>query len=337
MAIPLYSVQFGIDLGTANTVICRPGGEVVLREASVMAVRGESGTKVVRVGNAARDLIGRSPAGLRTIRPIRDGVVTDLQEARAFIMAVLRRAVTSVWGRVHPRAVVGVPAGATSMERRALIEAVEDAGMSRVDLVPEPVAGAVGCGIDPMERRVHMVLDVGGGTAEVAAFGFGGLLASRSCRVAGDEMTLALQDLIRRRYGVLVGELTAEDTKIRLREVSLSGDPLVVAGVDSATGRGQTIVVDAEELTAAIQPTLDGILAALRSCLDELPPRTIGDILTEGIVTFGGGSLLAGFGQRLEEEFGFGVRHAERPMTCVAEGAAALLHRPEVLDAYGGD
>lgn len=335
MSLPLYSARLGIDLGTANTVVCRADGEVILCEASVMAVRSAGGKKVVQVGNSARELIGRAPAGLATIRPIRDGVVTDLQHARAFITAVLRRAVSNAWERVRPRAIVGVPAGATTMERRALIAAVEEAGLARVDLVPEPVAGAVGCGVDPMNSRVHMVLDVGGGTAEVAAFGFGNIFASHSSRIAGDEITLALQDVIRRRYGIMLGELTAEDAKIRLREASLSGEPLVVAGCDSATGRGRSVIVDPEELRAAIQPTLDAILASLRSCLDELPPRTIGDIMSEGIVTFGGGSLLAGFGQRLEEEFGFGVRHAERPMTCVAEGAAALLGRPDVLTAYG--
>jgi rod shape-determining protein MreB len=333
--LPIYSSGFGIDLGTANSVVCRSTGEVLLNQPSVMAIRQNGSPKVVRIGDEARELIGRAPAGLITIRPIRDGVVTDLQHARAFIVALLNRAVSSSWQRLRPRAVVGVPVGATALERRALIAAVQEAGMARVDLLPEPIAGAVGCGVDPLEARAHMVIDVGGGTAEVTAFGFGGVLASNSCRIAGDEMTAALHDHVRRHYGIAIGEITAEDVKLRLREVAMTGEPLVVAGVDTSTGRGQSVIVDPQELNEALQPTLDGIFSTLGTCLDDLPPRTVGDILNDGILAFGGGSLLMGFGQRLEEEFGFGVRHAERPMTCVAEGAAAALQQPLVLAAFG--
>lgn len=316
-------------------MVCRSTGEVLLNQPSVMAVRRNGGTKVVRIGDEARELIGRTPMGLTTIRPIRDGVVTDLQQARMFIAALLSRAASSGWRRLRPRAVVGVPAGATALERRALIAAVQEAGMARVDLLPEPISGAVGCGVDPLEARAHMVVDVGGGTAEVTAFGFGGILASSSCRIAGDEMTAALQDHVRRRHGLVIGEITAEDVKLRLREVAMTGEPLVVAGVETGTGRGQSLIVDPQELNDALQPTLDGIFSALSSCLDNLPPRSVGDILGDGVLTFGGGSLLMGFGQRLEEEFGFGVHHAEHPMTCVAEGAAAALRQPLLLAAYG--
>ncbi len=301
-----------------------------------MAIRQNGHPRVVRIGDEARELIGRAPAGLITIRPIRDGVVTDLQHARAFIVALLRRAVSSSWQRLRPRVVVGVPVGATALERRALIAAVQEAGMARVDLLPEPISGALGCGVDPLEPRAHMVIDVGGGTAEITAFGFGGILASNSCRIAGDEMTAALQDHVRRHCGLSIGEITAEDVKLRLREVAMTGEPLVVAGVETATGRGQSVIIDPQELNDALQPTLHGIFSTLGQCLDDLPPRSVGDILEDGVLTFGGGSLLMGFGQRLEEEFGFGVRHAERPLTCVAEGAAAALSRPMVLAAFGG-
>ena len=333
----LFSTRFGIDLGTANTVVCHPGGRIVLNEPSVMAVRADGGNSApVLIGREARELIGRTPVGLTTVRPIRDGVITDLQSARTFIVAILRRALRQPWERIRPRAAVGVPAGATSLERRALVEAVEEAGVSRVDLVPEPVAGAIGCGIDPLQPRAHMVVDVGGGTAEVSAFCFGGILSTRSCRIAGDEMTMALHHFLRQEHQLVVGELTAEDLKIRLRDATAEGQPLVVEGRDVLTSRPRLITLDPQEVADALRPTVDGIVDALTGCLEDLPPQAVGDIMHEGVIAFGGGSLLAGFEQRLEEEFGFGVQHAQRPLTCVAEGAAQVVSMPNVIAAFSG-
>jgi rod shape-determining protein MreB len=330
-----FSPRFGIDLGTANTVVCRPGRRIVLNEPSVMAVRvnGHSGPPV-RIGHDARELVGRTPVGLMTVRPIRDGVITDLQSARTFIAAILHQVLRHPWERIRPCAAVGVPAGATSLERRALIEAVEEAGVSRVELVPEPVAGAIGCGIDPLQPRAHMVVDVGGGTAEVSAFCFGGILATRSCRVAGDEMTMALHQYLRQEHQLVVGELTAEDIKIRLRDAVAEGQPLVVEGRDVLSSRPRLITLDPKDVADALRPTVDGIIDALTGCLEDLPPQAVGDIMHEGIIAFGGGSLLAGFEQRLEEEFGFSVQHAERPLTCVAEGAALVISMPAVIAAF---
>ena len=335
LGMALYSARFGIDLGTANTVVCRPGGTIVLNEPSVMAVRTNgSGGSPVRVGREARELVGRTPAGLTTVRPIRDGVITDLQSARSFIVAILRRAMRYPWERLRPRAAVGVPAGATSLERRALIEAVEEAGVSRIDLVPEPIAGAIGCGIDPLQPHAHMVVDVGGGTAEVSAFCFGGILTTRSCRIAGDEMTLALLQYLRQEHQLIVGEITCEDVKVRLRDAATEGQPLVVEGRDVVSSRPRLLSLDAGDVAEALRPTVDGIVEALTGCLEDLPPQAVGDIMHEGVIAFGGGSLLAGFEQRLEEEFGFSVQHAARPLTCVAEGAAMVTTLPSVIAAY---
>jgi len=336
--LTLFSRRFGIDLGTANTVVCRPGPRIILNEPSVMTVRANGhGPVPVRVGHEARELMGRTPVGLTTVRPIRDGVITDLQSARAFIVAILRMAMHHPWERIRLHAAVGVPAGATALERRGLIEAVEEAGVSRVDLIPEPVAGAIGCGIDPLLPRAHMVVDVGGGTAEVSAFCFGGILANRSCRVAGDEMTLALLQYLRQEHQLMVGELTAEDIKIRLRDATAEGQPLVIEGQDLLTSRPRLMTLDPREVTAALRPTVDGIVDALTGCLEDLPPQAVGDIMHEGVIAFGGGSLLAGFEQRLEEEFGFSVHHAARPLTCVAEGAALVVSMPSVIAAYSGN
>jgi rod shape-determining protein MreB and related proteins len=332
-----HSGGYGIDLGTANTVVCKAPGTVVLDEPSVMVMSATGATRdPILVGTPAREMVGRTPVGMMTVRPIRDGVITDLQTARIFIVAILRRVAASRWERLRPCAVVGVPSGATSLERRALVEAVEEAGVDRVDLIAEPIAGAVGCGIDPLTPRAHMVVDVGGGTAEVTAFCFGGILTSRSCRIAGDEMTVALHQYLRQEHGILVGELTAEDIKVRLRNIDGAVGSLVVEGRDLVTNRPKLVSLDAAEVAEALRPTVDGILEALGACLEDLPPQAVGDIMQDGVLAFGGGSLLQGFEGRLEQAFGFTVHHAARPLTCVAEGAAALLGQRRVISAFGG-
>ncbi len=333
----MWSAGYGIDLGTANTVVCHPRRGILLNEPSVMVVPagGGRGRRPLLIGHEARELTGRTPVGMLTVRPIRDGVVTDLQTARSFIIGILHQVARRPWERFRPHAVTGVPAGATGLERQALTEAVEESGAGRVDLVPEPIAGAVGSGIDPLEPQAHMVVDVGGGTAEVTAFCFGGILTTRSCRVAGDEMTIALYQYLRQEHQLLVGELTAEDIKMRLRNGHTDGDgSLMVEGRDLVTGRPKLLTLAPGEVAEALRPTVDGIIETLANALEDLPPQAVGDIMQHGILAFGGGSLLEGFEARLEDAFGFNVRLAERPLTCVAEGAAACLANPRIVSAY---
>ena len=324
---------FGIDLGTANTVVCHPRRGIVLNEPSVMVVMGNNGMHPVAVGTAARELIGRTAEGMVTIRPMRDGAVTDLEAARNFIVAILSRVTRMPWERVRPRAVIGVPVGATALERRALTEAAEEAGIGRANLIPEPIAGALGSGLDPLARRAQMVVDVGGGTAEVTGFCFGDILTSRSCRVAGDELTEALHRYIRNEHQIAIGELTAEDTKIRTPDDANSS--LIVEGRDAVTGRPRLVTLRAGEVTEALRQTCEGIVEILAACLDELPSQAIGDLMRDGLLAFGGGALLHGFPKLLEDAFGFRVRVAERPLTCVAEGAAICMRRSEVQKAFG--
>ena len=329
---------FGIDLGTANTVVCHPRRGVVLDEPSVMVVRtAEARARRVRpllVGHDARDLMGRCPAGLVAVRPLHDGVIVDLEAARAFVVGVLARIATPAWQRVRPRAVIGVPAGATALERRAVLEVAHEAGIHKTDLLPEPIAGAVGCGLDPLEPRAHMVLDIGGGTSEITAFCYGGVLSHRSSRIAGDEMTLTLYQYLRSEHQLLVGELTAEALKCRVDAAERLSS--VVQGIDLATGRPRLITLDAEEILEALRPTVDVIIAALGGALDDLPPQAADDILTDGVTVFGGSTLLRGIDKLLESELAFPVRMAERPLTCVAEGAARCLADADVLRAYEG-
>jgi rod shape-determining protein MreB len=230
--------------------------------------------------------------------------------------------------------VIGVPAGATALERRALIEVARDAGIRKAELIPEPIAGAVGCGLDPLEARAHMVVDIGGGTSEMTAFCYGGVLSHRSSRIAGDEMTLALYRYLRSEHQLLVGELTLETLKCRAD--TDDGLSSVVQGIDLATGRPRLMTLESAEIMDALRPTVDAIIDALGGALDELPPQAADDILTDGVTVFGGASLLGGFDKLLEAAFAFPVRIAERPLTCVAEGAARCLADRDVVRAYEG-
>lgn len=323
----------GIDLGTANTVVCHGQHGIVYDEPSVLVARLDGRhPKVISVGAEAKTLLGRTPQGLTVIRPLQDGVITDLEGSRTYLRAVLHRLPARM--RVRAKVAIGVPLGATALERRGLLEAADEARVAKAVLVPEQVAGGLGCGIDPMEPRAHMVVDIGGGTAEVTAFCYGGVLGSRSTRVAGDEMTLAVYEYLRHQYQLVVGELVAEDLKIRA--ATEESPSLVVEGQDAATGRPRLVTLEVDEIAEAMRPVTASIIQTLAACLEDLPPQSVSDINAEGVLTFGGGSLMRGLDKLLEDAFGFPVKRAERPLTCVAEGARATLGRPDVLAAYAG-
>jgi len=328
-------VATGIDLGTANTVICRPRGGVVLNEPSVMVISKDNGRRphLIACGKQARALVGHTPQGSVTARPIQDGVIIDLELAKMFITALMGRVSQQSWRRFRARAVIGVPVGATSLERRALLEVADEARIGRAVLIPEPVAAAVACGLDPLGPTTHMVVDIGGGTAEVTAFCYGGIVANRSCRVAGDEMTLALYQHLRQEHHIIVGEVTAEDLKIKA--ASEEGPSLVVEGRDAGSGRPRLITVAVEEIVQATAPITAEIVQTLAGCLDDLGAQGVKDVMSEGVYLVGGGSLMRGFDKLVEKTFGFPVKLAERPLTCVAEGTAMCLTLPAVLKAYG--
>jgi len=323
-----------IDLGTANTVVWDSTEGLVFNEPTMMALSFDGGrhSDVIGIGRAAEELVGRAPDGVEVVRPLRDGVITDLETTRRFLREVLHGIAPTWWQRRRLSVVIGVPAGATALERRALLEAAEEAGIGRAQLLPEPVCGAIGCGIDPLRPRTHLVVDVGGGTSEVAAFGSGGMLTYRSSPIAGDEMTLALYQYIRSEHQLIVGERMAEDVKIRA-----STDPsptMVVEGRDAATARPRVVNLSAEEVAEAVAPVTREIFATLAGCLEDLPPQSVSDVMAEGVVVVGGGSLVPGFGKRLEDTFGFSALMADDPLTRVAEGGARCLADKDTLAAY---
>jgi rod shape-determining protein MreB and related proteins len=327
-------VGIGIDLGTANTVVSDARRGVLFDEPSIMLLRrtGSRRERLLAVGQEAADLIGRTPSGYVAVRPLQDGVVTDLETARTYLRAVLRRAGRHAWNS-PVRAVIGVPAGSTTLERRALLEAADEAGIRPVTALDEAIAGAVGCGVDPLERRVHMVVDVGGGTAEAVAFCYGGVLAHRTSKLAGDEMTVAVSRYLRDQHQLHVGEHAAEQLKIG--SGSVEDGPLVVQGRDAATGRPRLAAVQAGEVADAVRPIVEEIVRTLSASLDDLPPQGIADVLAEGVLVFGGASRVPGFPEALEQGLGLPVKLAEEPLSCVADGAARAVRNRRLLTAYG--
>jgi len=326
-------VDLGIDLGTSNTVVSDLRRGIIYDEPSVLLLRRSNGRRdrVFAVGSEAADLLGRAPSEFVSVRPLEDGVVTDLETARAYLRSVLQKAGRRGWG-LSRRAAIGVPVGSSALEHRALLEASEESGLRPVVALDTSIAGAIGCGIDPLERRVHMVVDVGGGTAEAVAFCFGGVLAHRSTKLAGVEMTLAVSRYLREAHHLDVGELEAESVKIRS---SAQDDvPLVVQGRDVVSGRPLLVTVKAAEVTEAVRSITEEILRTLAACLDDLPPQALADVLAEGVVVFGGSSQIHGFTEELEKSLGLPVKLAESPMTCVADGAARALRNRPLLSAY---
>lgn len=324
----------GIDLGSATTVVSDARRGIVYDEPSVMLLGrgGRRRERVFAVGQDAADLLGRTPVGFAAVRPMQHGEVTDLETARLYLRAVLRRAGRRIRG-FPVRAVVGVPVGSTALEHRALVEAAEEAGVRPVRVLDEAIAGAVGCGVDPMERRVHLAVDVGGGTAEAAAFCFGGVLAHRTCKLAGEEMTLAVSRYVREQHQLLLGELEAANLKIRAGADDDEG-PLVVHGRDAASGRPRLATVQAAEVGDAVRPVVEEIARTLAESLDDLPPQALADVLASGVLVFGGASLVQGFAKELERALGLPVTLADEPTTCVATGAARALRNRALLDAY---
>jgi rod shape-determining protein MreB len=327
-------VDLGIDLGSTTTVVSDARRGIVVDEPSVMLVRHRASRRdeVLAAGREAADLLGRAPAGYEPVRPLQNGVVTDLETARTYLRLVLREAGRRSWAQ-PVRAAVAVPAGSSALEDRALSEAAEEAGLRSAAVLPAAVAGAVGCGVDPLDRRVHLVVDVGGGTSEAVAFCYGGVLACRTSRVGGEQMTVAVVRYLREQHQLFVGELEAEDVKVRA-SAEVDG-PLVVQGRDAVTGRPRLATVQAAEVAAALQPLTADIVRTLAACLDDLAPQAIADVLAEGVLVFGGASQVAGLPQELEAALGLPVKPAEEPRTCVADGAARALRDRRLLSAYG--
>lgn len=323
----LFSLDIGIDLGTANTLVSVRGKGIIINEPSWVAIEKKS-KKVLAIGSEAKEMVGRTPANIVAIRPLRDGVISDFDITEK----MLRYFITKVHDQVilpvpRPRVVVGIPNGCTEVEKRAVYDATISAGARMAYLIEEPMAAALGVGLPITEAVGSMIVDIGGGTTEVAVFALGGIVISRSIRVAGDEMDEDIVQYARQKYNILIGERMAERAKIEIGSAYPLPEEktMTLRGRNLITGLPQAIEVSSVEIREAISGSLNVIVDTVKSALDETPPELVADLMEQGIALAGGVGQLRGIAERLTEETKMNVYVAESPMTCVARGAGLVL------------
>lgn len=337
--IGYFSNDLSIDLGTANTLVYASGKGVVLNEPSVVALRSENGkpTKtVVAVGTDAKAMLGRTPGSIEAIRPLKDGVIADFIVTEAMLQAFIKKAHSSRYFRPNPRVLVCVPYGSTQVERRAIRESAEGAGARKVFLIEEPMAAAIGAGLPVHEARGSMVVDIGGGTSEIAVLSLNGIVYGNSVKIGGDTFDESIINFIRRNYGILIGEATAERIKHEIGS-AYPGDSvseISVKGRNLSEGVPRTFTLNSNEILESLQEPLQSIANSLRSALEQTPPELGSDIAERGIVLTGGGALLTNIEKLLAEETGLPVLLADNPLTCVARGGGKII---EILDKQGTD
>jgi len=334
----LASRDMAIDLGTANTLVYLRGQGIVLNEPSVVAIDTRN-HRALAVGAEAKRMIGRTPAHIQAIRPLRDGVIADFDITERMLRYFIKKVQPRRWAR--PRIIVGVPSGITGVERRAVEEAAYHAGARRAYTIEEPMAAAIGCGLPVHEPTASMVVDIGGGTTEVAVIALGGIVVARSIRVAGDEVDEAIIDWVKKEYNLLLGDRTAEQLKMAIGSAwPYSDEPSAeIRGRDLVTGLPKTVVVSAQEVREGIEEQVQAVVDAVKYCLDKTPPELAADIMARGITVTGGGALLRGLDVRIASETGTPVITSDRPLQTVVLGAGVCLEEfdrlREVLSTTG--
>ncbi len=327
----MFSNDLAIDLGTANTLIYAKGKGIVLSEPSVVAVK-KGTSQVLKVGREAKEMVGRTPASIVAVRPLQDGVIADFdvteQMIRAFIVRIHNRKTL-----VRPRIVIGVPSGITQVEKRAIRDSAEQAGAREVYLIEEPMAAAIGANLPVQEPSGNMVVDIGGGTTEVAVISLSGMVYSHSIRIAGDEMDEAVIQYLKRKYNLLVGERTAETIKIQAGSAYPFNEPrkMDIKGRDLMDGIPKTLTVTDSDIREALHDPIYAILDAVKTALERTPPELAADIADKGIVMTGGGSLLHGLDTLIGLETHLKVTIAEDPLSCVVLGAGKVLDELDLL------
>jgi len=329
-----FSEDLAIDLGTANTLIYMRHKGIVLNEPSVVAMRKdeEGAEAIAAVGVRAKSMLGRTPGNIQVMRPLKDGVIANFTMTETMLQAFIRQAHSTRVLAPSPSVLICVPCGATQVERRAIRESAMDAGARTVNLMEEPLAAAIGAGLPVSEASGSMVLDIGGGTTEVAVISLNGIVYSESVRIGGDRFDEAIIAYVRRNYGTLIGETTAERVKHTIGSAYPSNkvEEITINGRNIAEGIPRNFVLSSNEVLESIQEPLSGIISAVRTALEQTPPELGSDVAARGMVLTGGGALLKGLDKLLSEETGIPVIIADDPLTCVARGAGAAL---ELLDA----
>lgn len=335
---PLFSNDIGIDLGTANTLVYLRGKGIVVSEPSVVAVNQKT-SQVVAVGQAAKDMLGRTPGHLIAVRPLVDGVVSDFEATEEMLAYLINRAQGTSRRLLGPRAVIGVPAGITNVEMRAVKDAAQNAGAREVYIVEEPVAAALGVRLPIREAVGSMIVDMGGGTVDIAVLSLGGIVRAKNLRVAGDKLNQDIIAYVRSEFKILIGEKTAENVKIAIGSVIEEGSRMesVVRGRDLITGLPREIILTDQDVREAISQSIDTLVESVREVLETTPPEILSDIMRSGIMLAGGGALLKGLDQLLAQWLKVPVLVADDPLTAVVRGTGVILeninlHRDLLLD-----
>jgi len=329
----LFSLDIGIDLGTATTLVNVRGKGIVIYEPSVVAIEKKS-KKILAIGQEAKTMVGRTPENIVAIRPLRDGVISDFEVTEKMLRYFIQKVHDQVFLPLpRPRVVVGIPSGCTEVEKRAVYDATLSAGAREAYLVEEPMAAAIGAELPVTESLGSMLVDIGGGTTEVAVFSLGGIVKSRSIRIAGDEMDEAIIQYVRQKYNLFIGEQMAEKTKIAIGSAYPLPEEktMVLRGRNLVTGLPDAVEISSIEIREALSGPLSAIIDVIKDVLDETPPELVADLMEQGIVLAGGGALLQGLPERLSEETKMRVHLAEDPVTCVARGAGKILEELDTL------
>ena len=326
------SHDMGIDLGTANTLVHIKGKGIVLREPSVVAIKSDTGD-VLAVGDEAKRMIGRTPGSIVAIRPMKDGVIADFDVTQAMLKYFIRKAMNTK-SFVRPRVVVGVPSGVTEVEKRAVIDAAQQAGAREAYLIEEPMAAAIGAGLPVEEATGSMVVDIGGGTTEIAVISLGGIVTSCSIRIGGDEMDSSIIQYIKREYNLLIGERTAEEIKINIGTAIVNPNQdktMDIRGRDLVSGLPKTVRIKSSEICEALSEPVHKIVDAVKGTLEKTPPELAADVMDHGIMMTGGGSLLNSLDKLLSHETGMPVLVSEDALSCVGVGGGRSLEKIELL------
>lgn len=330
----MFSKDIGIDLGTANTLVYMRGKGIIIREPSVVAVDVKM-DRVRYVGQEAKDVIGRTPGSIVAVRPLKDGVIADFDMTTSMLQEFIRKALKGrAFAGSRVRVIICIPSGVTAVERRAVKEATQNAGAKRVSIIEEPMAAAIGAGLPVADPTGSMIVDIGGGTSEVAVISLGGIVTSRSVRVAGDEFDSSIINYIKKKYNVLIGERTAENIKIAIGSAYPYADnepSMDIKGRNLLNGLPENITVTSEEIREALSEPLSHVIEAIKVTLEKTPPELAADIIDQGIMLAGGGALLKGLDLLIHAETGMPVKVAERPLDCVADGTGKVLENIDKL------
>lgn len=326
----MFGADLGIDLGTASILVYVKGRGIVLHEPSVVAIDNNTG-KSIAVGEEARMMLGRTPGNIVAVRPMRNGVIADYQTTEIMLKYLLKKAKIKALPFFKNRIVVCIPSGVTEVEARAVKQAAYKAGAGKVKVVEEPYAAALGAGLDISGAEGNMVVDIGGGTADIAVLSLGGIVCKKSVRMGGDRLDESIIRYIRREYNMMIGERTAEEIKIRVGCAISEGrkdDPKIdVKGRDLLTGLPRTITLDSKESYKAMEEPIDAIVAAVKEVLERTPPELAADIMSKGLVLTGGGAMVDSFDKRLSRETGLAASLADDPISCVVLGTGKVLNK----------